>query len=177
MLLCSIPLVLPSQPQYKLVVFALTQRALFVGLPHLTIVFGTHDDDMRQVDAQKVCLRSFVRDPPGGLSQHEVRPRRKFYGRSAPLRLVQLGRRGEFPHTRKFLALRSCPFPPPSALVYWRFHNSFSISNATRRCDQRCQSVKPCFMAASHVWSMRDGSMAPTSWCVHPSRQCTIAPA
>ena len=37
--------------------------------------------------------------------------------------------------------------------------------------------VKPCFIAASHVVSMRVGSIAPTSLKSHSSSACTTAPA
>lgn len=36
---------------------------------------------------------------------------------------------------------------------------------------------RPCLSAASHTTSMRSTSMAPTSWCVYPSRKCTTPPA
>lgn len=39
------------------------------------------------------------------------------------------------------------------------------------------QILNPWRIAASHVSSMRLGSIAPTSWCVQPSRACTMAPA
>jgi hypothetical protein len=36
---------------------------------------------------------------------------------------------------------------------------------------------KPCFKAAFQVTSMLSTSMVPTSWCIHPSKECTNPPA